>query len=411
MLVEMGTLEQIEVNFLIVGHTHTNLDQYYSVLSTAIFNTDFIGSPLALWNLFQTAHSEGKISLRPVIQKQITVYYDMSKALTPYINKNIKFYQVPHVFRIKRVCGKAVMQYKLFSTNLEYLPLEPENIVDNNNQLIMENNIINKIKFSTFATVDGDENFYRHLGLNDSTPTTQVTEELITEKIDNIKSMLPFIKGIEKLAIDQHIKRNGDEETFGMGRKRYQSRNQDLTDIQSYMLKSSNKERGYIMWIDSLNNQLLPISEIVPEIIHDEQIVTISEQIKNKKGFESDETSSDDEDDLDNNIIVEEKNDKKMLDMKEDIKKQKVKVKKASSVSKLRAAIRSIVAAAKQILNNLKTGKVAFLPNCAEFDCKCIFSVCIINKSYINNIITINKRSFIFNLVNYTNRKRFLRET
>jgi len=48
MLVETGTLDQVEVNFSIVEHTYTSLDQYFSVLSSAIAKTDFIGSPLSL---------------------------------------------------------------------------------------------------------------------------------------------------------------------------------------------------------------------------------------------------------------------------------------------------------------------------------------------------------------------------
>jgi hypothetical protein len=373
MLVEMGTLEQIEVNFLIVGHTHTNLDQYYSVLSTAIGKTDFIGSPLALWNLFQTAHSEGKISMRPVIQKQIIVYYDMVKALTPYINKNIKFYQVPHVFRIKRVYGKAIMQYKLFSTNMVYLPLEPENMmmdIEKHNHEQMKNNIVNNISLSTFATVDGDETFYRHLGLNDSTPKIQVTEERISEKIDNIKSMLPVIMGIEKLAIDQQKQRYNDEASFGGGNKRYQSRKQDLSDIQSYMIKCSDKQKGYIMWIDSTSADLLPLNEIVPEIVHSAQIETLLEHQK-KKGTDSDiddaSSTAGDGDDEEPTEKIDEKNDKESNLKKEEIKKQKVNAKKVSSAAKLKASIGSVVSAAKQILNNLKIGKVELLKNCTEF--------------------------------------------
>jgi len=184
--------------------------------------------------------------MRPILQKQIIVYYDMTKALSPYINKHIKFYQMPHVFRIRRVFGKAVMQYKLFSTNMQYLPLEPENIIvgiDNEKEIIMaKQNHVNNIAVSTFSTVDGDETFYRHLGLNDCSPKKQVTEDLITEKIDNIKSMLPVILSIEKKAIDQQKQRYVDEEERGSGLKRYQSHKHDLSDIQQFMIQSSDKQ-------------------------------------------------------------------------------------------------------------------------------------------------------------------------
>jgi len=45
-----------QINFLVVGHTHCPLDQYFSVLSKAILKAIFIASPEALMELFDTAH-------------------------------------------------------------------------------------------------------------------------------------------------------------------------------------------------------------------------------------------------------------------------------------------------------------------------------------------------------------------
>ena len=35
-LIELGYFEGIDINFLIVGHTHSSIDQYFSVLSKSI---------------------------------------------------------------------------------------------------------------------------------------------------------------------------------------------------------------------------------------------------------------------------------------------------------------------------------------------------------------------------------------
>lgn len=40
--------DEIFVNFLIVGHTHTTIDQYFSVITNKICSKKFVGSPLAL---------------------------------------------------------------------------------------------------------------------------------------------------------------------------------------------------------------------------------------------------------------------------------------------------------------------------------------------------------------------------
>ena len=125
MLVEKCCFDTVEANFMIVGHTHSNLDQYFSVLSGAIQNAEFIGSPFALWELLQNAHSKDATYSRPLVNRRIDVYYDMKEFFEPYRNVDISGYQIPFNFRFRRVCGKAIMQYKLFTTNETWLPKEP----------------------------------------------------------------------------------------------------------------------------------------------------------------------------------------------------------------------------------------------------------------------------------------------
>jgi hypothetical protein len=48
LLVQEKIFKKVEVFFLIVGHTHASIDQYFSVLSREILKTNFIGSPLSL---------------------------------------------------------------------------------------------------------------------------------------------------------------------------------------------------------------------------------------------------------------------------------------------------------------------------------------------------------------------------
>lgn len=80
----------IEVYFLIVGHTHSSIDQYFSVLSSAIGHSSFIGSPMSLHALFKTAHNKRKAILRPHIVRRLDVYYDYATMFAPYINNHIK---------------------------------------------------------------------------------------------------------------------------------------------------------------------------------------------------------------------------------------------------------------------------------------------------------------------------------
>lgn len=88
---ETFVYDRIEVNFLIVGHTHAKIDQYFSVLSRAIKNSPFIGSPLALIHLIANAHSDK--GDRPAFVRQIHVYYDVNGYFSPYMNDKVKVYK------------------------------------------------------------------------------------------------------------------------------------------------------------------------------------------------------------------------------------------------------------------------------------------------------------------------------
>jgi len=52
LLVEMGYFSTITVGFLIIGHTHASIDQYFSCLRGIIRRANFIASPLALQHFF-----------------------------------------------------------------------------------------------------------------------------------------------------------------------------------------------------------------------------------------------------------------------------------------------------------------------------------------------------------------------
>jgi hypothetical protein len=114
-LVERGNFEIININFLIVGHTHCNLDQNFSVLSKKIQSSPYICSPLALIELLRTAHKEVAEQPRHIVQ--LHSVHDYVSYFAPVLNKSIHHYQVPHRFTLWRYAptGRCVMQYQLFS--------------------------------------------------------------------------------------------------------------------------------------------------------------------------------------------------------------------------------------------------------------------------------------------------------
>lgn len=138
LLVEKDHFKKIEVFFLIVGHTHASIDQYFSRLAKAIYRQYFIGSPLSLEDLLTNLESAFSLSGRswemggdnsnkqkPLLVRKISVIFDMKTEMDKHINQKIKYHPLPHVFLFEKWHGVATMQYKMFSTHNEYLPRRP----------------------------------------------------------------------------------------------------------------------------------------------------------------------------------------------------------------------------------------------------------------------------------------------
>ena len=94
LLNEMGIFTKIKVSFLIVGHTHCLIDQWFSSITKIISKAQFLGTPYAVEALLGS--DPGPQSTFSVPKKQVHVHaiYDVAAALMPYINKDIKYYQV-----------------------------------------------------------------------------------------------------------------------------------------------------------------------------------------------------------------------------------------------------------------------------------------------------------------------------
>lgn len=144
-LVEQGIVNEVHINFLIVGHTHSNLDQYFSVYSKKIKRCEFIGSVLAMQELYKTAHSGKYMYLRPRDHENEKLLYlhDWVSYFAPIINTRIKWYKVPHRFKIFALHTRAVCQYSVFTPLdrsepiwMPLLPLRDPNLVPNRDEVM-----------------------------------------------------------------------------------------------------------------------------------------------------------------------------------------------------------------------------------------------------------------------------------
>ena len=208
MLVEEGLCESIEICFLIVGHTHASIDQYFSIISRAIRKAKFIGSVEALLELIKIAHL--KSWKQPAIVREIKVYYNIIEAFSPYVNSDIHYYSVPHNFLItKSFGGLAITQYKLFSFNRYWLPPPPDDIdgIDS-----FEKAIVKSISIpQRLGVVNGFDDVLAEFNVhnNSSSGITSSSHKSVMEQVfeDNtsitdlenlilFKKMVPFLQNV-----------------------------------------------------------------------------------------------------------------------------------------------------------------------------------------------------------------------
>ena len=98
-LVEDCYFDSVEMFFLIAGHTHSPIDQNFSVQGAAIARADFIGSKLAMAELFLAAHDVTKQKNKDArIQKVIEMetYHDYDEKYSAVINPLFKYHSGPH---------------------------------------------------------------------------------------------------------------------------------------------------------------------------------------------------------------------------------------------------------------------------------------------------------------------------
>ena len=397
-LVELGYFDAIDINFLIVGHTHSSIDQYFSVLSKAIKSAEFIGSPISLQALCSQAHKD---RARPSVNRQIDVYYNVVDALKPYINKKIKFFQVPHCFSFRRRGNKCVMFYKLFSSHEKWLPAEPDlstrisntsslSIADKSHEKLLRalaepSNQISEVEVQPLSSFDGKQAFFNHIGISgDAKSNYLINNKQARNKIDAVYSILPFIADGEVVALHNLEQRTDAEELEGHVFEHKELMKVDITQqerllIQSAMksVSTSSSKKGYIMWIlDSPD--LPPLDTVIPKLIHTGASIHLStaqqaefELLKNVQNPVSTNISSNEEA---NPLFIEvpfnEDGDQEPSSMEENLYERTKK--------SFQQRAKDIVAVAKAALEHINSTRggisldYSFFPDRIEFDGLCL---------------------------------------
>lgn len=218
-LVETGAFTTITVGFLIIGHTHASIDQYFSCLRKKIRKAAFIASPISLQHLFSlpSPFSESKRSVFrvPLSQLQLTFVHDYKAALAPYYNKAITNYNIPYQFKFTLVLGKCICQTKMFSDPLlPWLPKKPAG-VENSIENLLRSQIVHIANTHSLSTDCGRSDLNGFLGLPDRIdPAASVGTSTNKEQLETLLALnevLPQLKELENNANNEQQLRHLDE--------------------------------------------------------------------------------------------------------------------------------------------------------------------------------------------------------
>ena len=257
LLIELYAFDEIEIAFLIVGHTHASIDQYFSVLAKAIRKAHFIGTPVALLELIRRCH-DASWQQKAVI-REIKVYYDLKEMFKPYLNSKIKYFTIPHFFRFTPSYGHvAIMEYMMF-TGGQLMPPRPSAPISNMISFKEHTEGAEAIKFPELAVVNGSSAFTEYLGLGTASSSSSHIATVAPKSMHDLlgkKDKIELIRDVNDLMVDlesislrslqqQEVRMN--DEAAGIPIQRvYEVRN----DMQRKMMSQNTATEGYIVWLD-----------------------------------------------------------------------------------------------------------------------------------------------------------------
>ena len=122
-LVKDHIFQTVQINYLVVGHTHEDIDQWFSVFSKAIRKDD-IWTAAQLFDLLRGVSENDEINPELVY---CTSRHAFAAWLEPNIDKQLGGYcrdPSPHEFIFTTIQGQVLMRYKPWSRSERYQPTE-----------------------------------------------------------------------------------------------------------------------------------------------------------------------------------------------------------------------------------------------------------------------------------------------
>ena len=268
-LVDEGYFRSIELFFLFAGHTHSPLDQNFSVVGKAITKAHFIGSIIAMQELFKAAHDitkEKSMETRITETYYLEVYHDYVQKYDPVIDSLIHNYGGPHRYltEMNDRWGISDCRYMwqspeagFVNTWLSLRPTLLEDAVD----------LSADIGLQPLVSLGGQERVLEKLKVN----ATQNFGELLSAKasrksagndINKVKAFNDNLPSIERLEAESLVAQDViyiSEMASGRSDKKNEKQNvqqankklrkQMLGEVEAMMLSENTRKAGYLRFL------------------------------------------------------------------------------------------------------------------------------------------------------------------
>ena len=128
-LVARRIFDEIHVGFLMVGHTHEDIDQYFSIISSWLRKTEIIcPDHISLKKEIESAFAQSKknkTQVPVIVDVNACQLFNYDLYYKQHINPSLCYYSKPHQFRFKKFEGHVLCHYKMWAADVDFLP-KPE---------------------------------------------------------------------------------------------------------------------------------------------------------------------------------------------------------------------------------------------------------------------------------------------
>lgn len=257
LMVQKGFFKEVHINFLIVGHTHCSIDQYFSVVARALHRCSYIASPLAMEKVWSTAFTGDEMGrLNPLITRKLDAVYDLKEAFERYRAPPIACISFPFCFKFTLYFGIVTLQYKQYSTHREWLPHRPENM---DLTTIQNVQVRSKIPILNFDCAGGRKTFLKSVGVA-TVNTDMVLNDEATLAIQHMNALATLANRLTRMEAESILAMRFRFEAFGSS---VPSETQISSTIRELLVKSNSKYSGVLIPIrhdvsfDDLNPKLI----------------------------------------------------------------------------------------------------------------------------------------------------------